>query len=251
MQSLPSPSSNIKFVFVMPTRNSWKTAKQCLASMAYQSHKNWRAIIVDDCSSDSTPEILTLMCKDLGIFHKVEIIENTERLWEIANTLKALQKVKEDEIVCRLDLDDYLCDLNALEIIAEAYAKFPEVDVVYSKHRWFDETQLTNFNISAELPSNADPYVHPWVTSHFKTFKYSTIMNVKDENYRDEKGEYFKRIGDQVFMLPALKNARKWLFVNQSFYAYRCPLKPETFQTEDAKFQKEEAEYLRKRGYIQ
>jgi glycosyltransferase involved in cell wall biosynthesis len=240
----------IQFVFVIPTRNSVKTLRQAIASMAFQSYPHWRAIIIDDCSTDGTPDVIEATIKQFGIVDKFIVLRNKERLWEVANVLQAMTQIDDSEIVCRLDLDDYLCDLNALEIMAQAYTKFSDLDVAYSKHRWFDDEQLTNFNISAELPANADPYIHPWVTSHFKTFRRSTLKNVKYENYRDANGEYFKRIGDQAFMLPALKNARRWLFIQQSLYAYRCDLRPETFQTEDAKYQAAEAEHLRKRGYI-
>lgn len=240
----------INFAFVIPTRNSVNTLKQAVASMAFQSYGRWRAVVVDDCSTDGTADFLVQTVDAFGVRDKFTVIRNTERKWEIANTLIALSEVSPDEIVCRLDLDDYLCDLNALEITAKAYEHFKNVDVVYSKHRWFDEERLTNFNISAQLPPGADPYVHPWVTSHFKTFRRSLLNGVSDENFRGQDGEYFKRIGDQAFMLPALKNARDWLFLEYPFYAYRCSLKQETFQTDDAKFQAQEAEFLRRRGYV-
>lgn len=240
----------IEFAFAIPTRNSVKTLRQCIMSLAAQSYPHWRAVVVDDCSTDGTPSYLEKVAEELGVADKFTVLRNTERHWEVANVLQAMSWIGDDEIVCRLDLDDYLCDLNALEILAQAYTRFSNLDVAYSKHRWFDDERLTNLNISAELPAGADPYAHPWVTSHFKTFRRSLLKDVKDENYRDANGEYFKRIGDQAFMLPALKNARRWLFIQQSFYAYRCTLKPETFQTDDAKYQAAEAEYLRKRGYI-
>ncbi len=250
MKTLPTPTSQIKFAFVIPTRNSWKTAKQALASMAYQSHRNWRAIIVDDCSNDSTPELLRLMTKDLGISEKVEIIENTERKWEVANVLKAMERVQSDEIVCRIDLDDYLCDLNALEIIAKAYATHEDLDVLYTAHRWMDDNGVTNTNISGPLPEDADPYVYPWVSSHLKTWKKSVSEQVSDANYRGKDGEYIRRAGDQAIYLPILKLARKRLYCPIATYAYRCDMSPSNFQTEDAKFQKAEAEFLRKRGFV-
>ena len=228
--------------------------------MAGQSYPDWRAVIVDDCSEDGTPDVIREVGSRLGLNcpcdyrpdkPKLDIIVNTDRKWEIANTLLALDTISDDEIVCRLDLDDYLCDLNALEIISKAYAMSNDIDVVYSKHRWFDDNGVSNFNISAELPAGADPYKHKWVTSHFKTFKKCLLNNVDEENYRGADGEYFRRIGDQTFMLPALKNAKRWIYIPLAFYAYRCSMEPETFQTEDAKFQASEAEFLRARGYVE
>ncbi len=240
-----------KFCFVVPTRNSSKTLRQALLSLAGQSYPHWRAVIVDDCSDDVTVFRIAEDTNDLGISDKITLIQNDERLWEVANVLKALDEVQSDEIVCRFDLDDYLSDLNALEIIAGAYNKFPDLDALWTAHRWFDERGVTNTNISGPMASDADPYTHPWVSSHLKTWRKSVSEKVPDANYRGEDGEYIKRAGDQAIYLPVLKLARKRMYCPISTYAYRCDMSPETFQTDDARFQKDEAEFLRKRGFVE
>ena len=51
--------------------------------------------------------------------------------------------------------------------------------------------------------------------------------------------------------LPALWNAQgNWHFEPRVAYHYTIKLESETFSTDDAKFQKSEAEYLRKRRYL-
>jgi glycosyltransferase involved in cell wall biosynthesis len=240
----------IQFAFAIPTRNSTKTLAKTLVSLAGQSYDHWRAVIVDDCSTDGTKDKIAAVASDLGILGKLTLIRNDVRSWEIVNTLKALEQIQPDEIVCRLDLDDYLCDLNALEIIARRYAKDLELDALWTAHRWFDSNGVTTMNISGPMPQNADPYKHPWVSSHLKTFRRSLLTGVSDLNYRGKDGEYFKRIGDQTFMLPALARARKHEFLPIAAYAYFCPMDPGNFQTDDAKFQKEEAHYLRSRGFV-
>ena len=70
--------------------------------------------------------------------------------------------------------------------------------------------------------------------------------------FRGENGEYFKRIGDQAIYLPVLRNANgNWHYEPICAYHYTIELKPETFQTDDAKFQRDEGIYLRSRGYIE
>jgi glycosyltransferase involved in cell wall biosynthesis len=239
-----------KFAFAIPTRNSISTLEQALLSLAGQSYKGWRAVIVDDGSTDGTADAIDIIALELGIRHKLTIIRNEERSWEIVNTLKALDLIQPDEIVCRLDLDDYLSDLNALEIIARRYDMDPELDALWTGHRWFDKDGITTMNISAPMPQGADPYKHPWVSSHLKTFRRSLLTGVSDLNYRSKDGEYFKRVGDQAFMLPALARARKHEFLPIAAYAYFCPMDPGNFQTDDAKFQKEEADYIRVRGFV-
>ena len=67
------------------------------------------------------------------------------------------------------------------------------------------------------------------------------ITNVHDDNFRGKDGEYFKRIGDQAIYLPVLKNAKgNWHFEPRVMYHYTIDIKKETFESEDAQFQKEE-----------
>ena len=118
---------------------------------------------------------------------------------------------------------------------------------MWTSHRW----SFTNQNISGPLPRNVNPYKHPWVSSHLKTFRKSLIESVKDENFRGEDGEYFKRIGDQTIYLPVLhQSAGNWHYEPIVAYHYTIDMKPETFQTDDSKFQQSEALYLRSRGFI-
>ena len=240
----------IEFAFAIPTRNSMRTARQALGSLAFQSYPHWHAVIVDDCSTDSTVAVIESAAEELGISDKVRVIRNEERMWEVANVLQAMSWMCDDDVVCRLDLDDYLCDLNALEILARAYTEIPDLEAAWTNHRWFDDRGVTSQNISGPMPANADPYKHPWVSSHLKTWRKSVSKRVYDANYRGSDDEYIKRAGDQAIYLPVLKLAKRRVHIPIATYAYRCDMRAETFQTDDARFQKNEAEFLRTRGFL-
>lgn len=240
----------IQFAFAIPTRNSVKTARQAIASMAFQSYPHWHAVVVDDCSTDGTASFVEKVAEEFGVKDKFTVVRNRERLWEVANVLQAMSWMSHDDVVCRLDLDDYLCDLNALEILAKAYTEIPDLDAAWTNHRWFDDNGVTNMNISKAMPADADPYKHPWVSSHFKTWRREVSKQVFDANYRGADDEYIKRAGDQAIYLPVLKLARRRIHIPIAMYAYRCDMSPQTFQTDDARFQKEEAEFLRTRGFL-
>ena len=170
----------------------------------------------------------------------------THANWKIRNIVEALKETNSSDIICRLDGDDWLCDCDALTIINDRYNRLG-VNALWTAHRW----SFSNHNISGPLPKDVDPYKHPWVSSHLKTFRKSLIESVNDKNFRGEDGEYFKRIGDQTIYLPVLyQSAGNWHYEPVVTYHYTIDMKPQTFQTEDAKFQKQEGLFLRSRGYV-
>jgi len=235
-----------KFAFIVPVYNAENTIQQMLLSVASQSYPNWRLIIRDDMSTDGTVQFIKNFVNGFGLHNRVSLTVNQEKHWEVRNIVEALKEIEDDEIVCRLDGDDWLSDLDTLAILNARYNQL-DVDVIWTAHRW----GFSNHNISGPLPHDADPYRHPWVSSHFKTFKKYLVNEVKDDNFRGPDGEYFKRIGDQALYLPVLHQARgRWHFEPMVSYHYTIDMKPETFQTDDADFQKEEAEYLRRRGFV-
>jgi glycosyltransferase involved in cell wall biosynthesis len=239
---------NNRFVFIMPAYNAENTISRAIMSVWFQTHANWKIIIRDDMSSDQTSNIVDHMRNQLGLGEdKLSLTVNTEKHWEIRNIIEALKETDSSDIICRLDGDDWLCDCDALTIINERYNRLG-VNALWTAHRW----SFSNHNISGPLPSTANPYNHPWVSSHLKTFRKSLIENIKDENFRGEDGEYFKRIGDQTIYLPVLhQSAGNWYYDPTVTYHYTIDMKTKTFQTDDAKFQRAEGEFLRRRGFIE
>lgn len=243
-----------RFVFVAPVFNAEKTVQQMLWSIAGQTYDNWKVVLIDDCSSDSTCQAVDNfqhMCASSN-YHRyvsddqIELIVNSEKGWEVANVLKGLQSCEDDDIVCRIDGDDWLTDLDALVMINSAYEQ-TGCDVLWTAHRW----AFSDKNISGPMPKDADPYEHPWVSSHLKTFRKRLINGVNDTNFRGEDGEYIRRAGDQAIFLPVLQRASKRVFLPRVCYHYSIKDEPATYQTADAHFQRDEALFLRRRGYVE
>ena len=242
-----------RFVFVAPMYNASATVGQMLASVVGQSYKNWKIILIDDVSERSEVikqgEVIdawqNLIHERGSQFGKIQVTWNDEKKWEVANVLTGINMCKDDDIICRLDADDWLTELDALAYLNALY-EATGADALWTAHRW----GFTDKNISGPMPPGSDPYKHPWVSSHLKTFRKYLLDGVNDENYRGEDGQYIRRAGDQAIFLPALHNAVKWGFVPRCFYHYTIKDVPETYQTPDARFQRDEALFLRARGYV-
>lgn len=241
--------SSSRFVFVAPMWNASETLPRMLHSLYGQSYDNWRLVLIDDVSDQEhlfkAKEILERF-RRLHYDDRVTVFWNDEKLWEVANVLMGITTCDEDDIVCRIDADDWLVELDALAIIDAAYQK-SGCDILWTAHRW----GFSDKNISQAMPDHANPYHYPWVSSHLKTFRKRLLKDVNDENFRGPDGEYIRRAGDQAIFLPALHNAKKRVFLPRVMYHYTIDDVPETYQTDDAKFQQDEAVFLRQRGYVE
>jgi glycosyltransferase involved in cell wall biosynthesis len=219
-----------------------------LHSICGQSYTNWKLIITDDVSNEDSYIQLQEIVEKFQTLHpnKIEVIYNDQdKKWETANVLNMIDMCQDDDIICRIDCDDWLTDLDALAIIDSAYQGVG-CDALWTSHRW----SFSDKNISGPMPDNADPYKYPWVSSHLKTFRKNLLNGVSDTNFRGQDGEYVRRAGDQALYLPVLHHAKKRLFLNRCLYHYTIKDEPATYQTQDALFQRDEALFLRERGYV-
>lgn len=245
-----------RFVFIAPAFNASETIQRMLWSIAGQTYQNWNVIVIDDMSTDNTSQAVEnfaymtassncfLPINHIDQFH---LIKNVEKKWEVANVLQGLTLCRDDDIICRIDGDDWLTDLDALSFIDQAY-KEHNLDALWTAHRW----AFSDKNISGPMSPGSDPYKHPWVSSHLKTFRKRLLNDVPYENFLNQNGDMIRRAGDQCLYLPVLHNAKRYGFLPRVMYHYTIDEKGGfVYQTEDAKFQKEEAEYLRKRGYVE
>ena len=113
---------NNRFVFIMPAYNAQDTIARAIMSVWFQTYPSWKIIIRDDMSTDKTLEAVDHMRKQLSLGEdRLSVTSNTEKMWEIRNILEGLKECDSNDIVCRLDGDDWLCDSDALTIIDHKY----------------------------------------------------------------------------------------------------------------------------------
>lgn len=237
--------------------NASNTLMRMLCSIIGQSYENWKIILIDDVSSEDEQakckkiiyQVQELLQQSGHEPSKIQTVWNSQargKQWEVSNVLHGISMCEDNDIICRIDGDDYLCELDALAMINSVYHQ-ADCDALWSAHRW----GMSDKNISADMPQGADPYRHPWVSSHLKSFKKYLLNNVKDINYRGEDGKYVRRAGDQAVYLPALHRSKKHVFFPRVLYHYNIKDVPATYQTDDAKFQRDEALFLRARGFVE
>lgn len=208
-------------VFVIPCFNASKNLDALMHSLAEQSMASgemWRAIFIDDASVDDTREKLDSIYDSFS--GCVRTIYNKDRRFALRNIVETvvdpLQGIDDDDVIAVIDGDDQLCNNETVRLLLDAYVG-GDVDVAWTAHRW----DVNGMNISKEMPQNVDPYQFPWCSSHLKTFKAGLLRSVAIENFKDHKGDWFKRGYDQALMLSLLYIARsRRKFIQDVCYQY-------------------------------
>jgi glycosyltransferase involved in cell wall biosynthesis len=113
-----------KVSVILATKNGDKNLKSAIESILFQDYENLELIIIDDCSSDTTPDILIEFAKN----PKVRTLRNKKNLG-LAKSLNQGLRVSTGSLIARMDDDDYSV-ANRISLQVEFLEKNPNVDVL-------------------------------------------------------------------------------------------------------------------------
>ena len=86
---------------IMPSYNTAKYISESIKSVQAQTHTNWELIIVDDCSTDNTDEIISEFLSD----SRIRYIKNEQNSGAAVSRNRALREAK-GKWIAFLDSDD-------------------------------------------------------------------------------------------------------------------------------------------------
>lgn len=212
------------FKIVVPAFNSAKYLRKTLESIEKQKIEHFKVdvCIVDDASTltDQAP-IITEFCERNGwkaIFQPV----NKGALHSTICAIEALN-CQDEDIIVMVDGDDWLADDQVLVFLAEVY-RSPDVYLTYGSYETFPKDCL---NITYAAPLSEEMIQKqlyrqiPWIFQHLHTFKYHLWKRIRDEDLRDETGEYYRFTGDRAFLYPLLEMAAfHTRFIDRILYIY-------------------------------
>ena len=201
---------------VMAAHNAAATIREAVESIRAQTLSDWRLVVVDDASSDPTPEILArFQSHDPRI--QVFRLEVNRGLAYCLNF--AISQTKET-LVARMDADDVALP-DRLKLQVEFLEKHPEVDVLGTAA---EIIPYGNIPKSMRYPESHDelvkniyhrnPFIHPSVM-----FRRSFIEKVG--GYSNE----LRRAQDYDLWLRAYKVFR-FHNLQQTLIKYRAPRAP-------------------------
>jgi len=163
---------------LMPVYNSESTVRQAIESILNQSFCDFELVIIDDCSTDRTKEII-LSFND----QRIKFIENSENL-KLAACLNKGMKAAQGKYIARMDGDDISLkhrlkkQLNFLE-------KNPEISLCGSWIKHFGDSQvlqtypLSDEEIKIQLLFNS-ALAHPSVMFRREIFIEKNLFYAED-----------------------------------------------------------------------
>ncbi|NFO86965.1 glycosyltransferase family 2 protein [Clostridium botulinum] len=117
---------------IIPVYNSSKTIKETIKSVLVQNYKKFEIIVIDDCSTDESFEILKCLSdKD----KKINLYRNKKNLG-VSKTRNLGIELAKGEFICFLDSDDIWNPLKLEEQIK--YINKQNSDICYTSYEMID-----------------------------------------------------------------------------------------------------------------
>ncbi len=220
-----------KHVVVTLVYNGAKYIERCLKSVLQQTFRPFGYVIVDDASTDKTPEIIQEYLPKLeGIGIETLHIRNQKNVDGLVNFVMVHREILKDSpetIIAQLDGDDWLYDENSLSTFFSGEYWGPDVGFVWSQHI----NHTGKLGCSKPLPSDVKSFQDPasslvkfsntWIFSHLHGWRVGVFNHVPDSKLMF-RTEYFRFPVDRVMIIPMLEllGVNRIRFIPKVLYVY-------------------------------
>jgi len=188
------------FIFVITAHNCQPFIHPLVDSLKRQTYDNWRAVFVDDCSTDGTVGTLRAALATRDLADRIVVQESARRRYKACNVYRALRSCSEDsDVIVMLDGDDRLADNFALEILKAEYER--GWHVVWANWGGSDGSRGGSYHLTPLL----GPRRQPFVTSHLFSFRKWLFDAVLPRDLKDDHGDWFRAGCDLAIAWPVLE----------------------------------------------
>lgn len=204
---------------IIPVYNIAPYLKHCLDSIILQTFKNLEIIIVNDCSTDGSADIIKKYSeKD----NRLKII-NFEKNMGLGNARNAGLKAACGKYVIFIDADDWVGE-NHIETMHNAIEKHG-CDLIIGTHYTFDNTTkkiklFKQKKVFYNLPVNSVSKKQEVLTLRMI---WSVWNKIYDRNFLLKNDIYFKtnKMEDILFIYETVLKSAGFMFIKDATYYYR------------------------------
>lgn len=201
-------AGSAKFSIIMANYNNEKYIAEAIESVQKQTFEDWELIIVEDCSTDNSLEVIKPYLAD----SRIRLVPHPKNRGYTPALKTGIANVRSDYFGI-LDSDDCLLE-NAVETMYQCHISHPNHGMIYSQFvacypdmsprriGYCDKIEVGTSNLEADK------------VSHFKTFKLAEYL--KSEGY-DEDILY----AEDKDISYRMEEVTQLHFLDESLYLYR------------------------------
>lgn len=216
--------SEFKISVLVPSYNCGEWIERCLESVAMQTVRPDRVLIIDDASTDLDYSTLAL---DLAIQHGFAFHRNEHNFkcpYNIWMGVKMLDVAAQD-VIFLLDGDDFLPNEKVLERFEEIYSD-PDVWLTYGNYKPYpyDTGQTLASAYDKQCIEHRDFRTAGQKFNHPITFRKFLFDKILEEDLQKKDGQWFTGGYDYAIMVPMLEmcGGEHYRFVNETLYYYNA-----------------------------
>lgn len=207
-----------KISIIVPVYNVEKYLSKCIDSIIEQTFMDWELLLIDDGSPDNSGKICDEYAqKDsrIRVFHKPNGGVSSARNL-------GLDKA-EGKWVTFIDSDDYILP-NFIEGLYKPIENGENVDFVHGGCYNVKDDKIVSVNQTYEYCIGDNP---GYVFNKFRGLTFSKLFSLENVNH-DADGrplrfdENMKIAEDMAFTMDYLMTVKKYAFVEEKGYCYRC-----------------------------
>lgn len=209
---------------IMPAYNSEKYISQAVESVLNQSYKNWELIIINDCSTDNTEQIIKSYQQQYAANKKIKLITLAQNKG-VANARNIGIKNAKGKYIAFLDADDIWQKEKLYKQIQ--LLKSTNTDITYTAYQMINETGQTikERRVKETLHLN-DLLKENSIIFSSVACKKESIIN------KQFKSEWYHE--DYVFLIDLAKEGKRFKGINESLMQYRVHQKGRSFNKQTA-----------------
>ena len=160
-----------KISAILPVYNGEEYLAECIESILHQSYTNFEFVIVDDASTDSTPQILK------------KYSNQDERIRVITNPVNQKQTISANT-ACKNTVGKYIARMDADDVALpkrfEKQFEFLEANLEIGMVGYWIDTISDNDKIIGQWKTSTDPNVLIWDLLFGTSFAHSSVMMRSD-----------------------------------------------------------------------
>lgn len=205
-----------RIIVITPFYNAEKYIEKCIESIAQQDYENYRHILIDDCSTDNSFNIVKEKIKNLPekIQDNFFIFRNEENKGALYNQINAITSkiTKPEDIIMLLDGDDWLVNNNTIfHLYNDHYQKGAEF-TYGSCWSIADDIPLVAQDYPTDVKKSKKyrDYKFNWGIpyTHLRTFKKSLFDKLENlDGFKNNEGEFYKAGGDNAMFYELIEKA--------------------------------------------